>query len=267
MNWHKVALIFHREVRDQIRDRRTLFMVVVLPLLLYPGLAIGMVQVSLLFREQPRTVVVLGAAELPAKPPLLDPDNSRQFSADWFTIPADADKLQIVSDASSSPKDDAAAAKRDSELLAEARELRPLAEQYDRLQQAAKNATNVEGAARANEQVRAAKDELAEKFSNTKIQVLIIVPPGLRQGIEAINRSLTSKGPSENAVASGKSSLGFLVVENSADERGKSGFSRNALARPNCRRRSRRRSIPSRSIWPQSGNFRPASGAKCFRRC
>ena len=71
MNWKNVRLIFHREVRDQIRDRRTLFMVVVLPLLLYPGLAIGMVEVSLLFREQPRTVVVLGAANLPPKPPLL----------------------------------------------------------------------------------------------------------------------------------------------------------------------------------------------------
>ena len=45
MNWHRVRLIFQREVRDQLRDRRTLFMVVVLPLLLYPGLAIGMVQV------------------------------------------------------------------------------------------------------------------------------------------------------------------------------------------------------------------------------
>jgi sodium transport system permease protein len=219
MNWHKVGLIFHREARDQIRDRRTLFMVVVLPLLLYPGLAIGMVQVSLLIREQPRTVVILGAAALPPKPSLLDPDNNRQFSADWFAIPADADKLQIVSDVSTPPKDDAAAAKRDDELLAEARELRPLAEEYDRLQQAAKNATSTEEAARASEQVRAAKDELAEKFSNTKLQVLIIVPPGLKQGIDAINRSLAAKGRSEEATEAGKTSLGFLVVENSADEK------------------------------------------------
>ena len=194
-------------------------MVVVLPLLLYPGLAIGMVQVTLLFREQPRTVVILGAAELPPKPSLLDPENDRQFAADWFTIPADADKLQIVSDVSNPPKDDAVAEKRDSELLTEARELRPLAEQYDRLQQAAKNASSAEEAARANEQVRVAKDELAEKFSNTKIQVLIIVPPGLKQGIQAINRSLASNGPSQNATAVGKTSLGFLVVENSADEK------------------------------------------------
>jgi sodium transport system permease protein len=219
MNWQKVGLIFHREVRDQIRDRRTLFMVVVLPLLLYPGLAIGMVQVSLLFREQPRTVVVLGAPDLPPRPPLLDPENNRQFDPDWFTVPADADKLQIVSEVSAPPKDDSAAAKRDDELLTEARELRPLAEQYDRLQQAAKNAANAEEASRAAEQARIAKDELAEKFSNTKIQVLLIVPSGLKQGIEETNRSLAAKGPAEDAVAGEKTSLGFLVVENSADEK------------------------------------------------
>ena len=34
LNWRNVSLIFHREVRDQLRDRRTLFMIAVLPLLL-----------------------------------------------------------------------------------------------------------------------------------------------------------------------------------------------------------------------------------------
>jgi len=36
-----VKLIFLREVLDQLRDRRTLFMVAVLPLLLYPLLGIA----------------------------------------------------------------------------------------------------------------------------------------------------------------------------------------------------------------------------------
>ncbi len=36
MNWSNVKLIFLREVRDQLRDRRTLFTIAVLPLLLYP---------------------------------------------------------------------------------------------------------------------------------------------------------------------------------------------------------------------------------------
>ena len=70
MNWRNVNLIFLREVRDQLRDRRTLFMIVVLPLLLYPGLAIGMVEISFLIKEQPRTIVLLGSDNLPAEPPL-----------------------------------------------------------------------------------------------------------------------------------------------------------------------------------------------------
>ena len=41
MNWSRVGLIFGKEVRDQVRDRRTLFMVFVLPILLYPILGFG----------------------------------------------------------------------------------------------------------------------------------------------------------------------------------------------------------------------------------
>ena len=36
MRWSNVLVIFRREVRDQVRDRRTLFMIFVLPILLYP---------------------------------------------------------------------------------------------------------------------------------------------------------------------------------------------------------------------------------------
>src|SRR5579872_2373584 len=94
-NWNNIRLIFQREVRDQIRDRRTLFMIVVLPMLLYPGLAIGMVEISFLFREQPRTIVMLGSDNLPAAPPLLS-DN--HFDRQWFTVPDDVDKLRVIHD-------------------------------------------------------------------------------------------------------------------------------------------------------------------------
>ena len=46
MNRRNVRLIFLREVRDQLRDRRTLFMIAVLPLLLYPSLGVGVMQMS-----------------------------------------------------------------------------------------------------------------------------------------------------------------------------------------------------------------------------
>jgi len=59
VTWKNVWLILHREVRDQLRDRRTLFMVLVLPIMLYPGLGIGMLQMTMYFTEQPRQVVIL----------------------------------------------------------------------------------------------------------------------------------------------------------------------------------------------------------------
>ena len=45
MRWSNVYTIFCREVRDQLRDRRTLFMIFVLPILLYPIMGMSWPQV------------------------------------------------------------------------------------------------------------------------------------------------------------------------------------------------------------------------------
>jgi sodium transport system permease protein len=74
MTWSKARLIFLREVRDQLRDRRTLFMILVLPLVLYPALGLGLFQLTLSFGKQARTVGIRGLADLPAEPRLLAPD-------------------------------------------------------------------------------------------------------------------------------------------------------------------------------------------------
>ena len=58
MNWRNVGLIFQREVLDQLRDRRTLFMVAVLPILLYPLL--GKSDMSLIGETQPIFYLMLG---------------------------------------------------------------------------------------------------------------------------------------------------------------------------------------------------------------
>ncbi len=74
MNWVNVRLIFLREVRDQLRDRRTLFMIAVLPLLLYPLMGLSFFQVSQFVRAQPTRVFIAGAREVTgdaALPPLL----------------------------------------------------------------------------------------------------------------------------------------------------------------------------------------------------
>ena len=64
MTWRNIQLVFFREVRDQLRDRRTLFVIVVLPWLMYAFLGMTMMQVQQLSREQSSRVTVVGAEEL-----------------------------------------------------------------------------------------------------------------------------------------------------------------------------------------------------------
>jgi len=69
MNWSNVLLILNREIRDQLRDRRTLFMIFVLPVLLYPFMGMSMFQLMQFTQEHPTRVLVLGAEELPLRTP------------------------------------------------------------------------------------------------------------------------------------------------------------------------------------------------------
>src|SRR5262245_49734405 len=80
MNWTNVKLILLREVRDQLRDRRTMFMIAVLPLLLYPLLGMSLFQVSQFLREQSTRVLIVGLPEsdLPA---LVE---GKQFNPKWL---------------------------------------------------------------------------------------------------------------------------------------------------------------------------------------
>ena len=65
LNWRNVSLILHREVRDQLRDRRTLFTIAVLPLVLYPLLGMSFLQMTQFMREHPTKVRVIGTKSLP----------------------------------------------------------------------------------------------------------------------------------------------------------------------------------------------------------
>src|SRR5262249_48794213 len=120
MHWQNIRLIFLREVRDQFRDRRTLFMIAVLPLLLYPAMGIGMLQMTLLFTEQPRTVVILGEKHLPP-PQLLDGD---RFVSNWFLNPDDASKLKVITDTSVELGGGGLSAARNLRLIEQAKTLR-----------------------------------------------------------------------------------------------------------------------------------------------
>ena len=69
MRWTIIRLIFYRELRDQLRDRRTIFMIVVLPLLLYPLLGVGVLQFAVGLVEKPLVIGIAGSQYLPALTP------------------------------------------------------------------------------------------------------------------------------------------------------------------------------------------------------
>lgn len=74
MRWSNVMLIYARELRDQLRDRRTLFTILVLPLVLYPLMGMALLQVSQFMREHPTRIWLMGTQNLPDDVPLVDED-------------------------------------------------------------------------------------------------------------------------------------------------------------------------------------------------
>ena len=95
MNWSNVRLILAREIRDQLRDRRTLFMIAVLPLLLYPLLGMSFFQVAQFMQEHPTEVLVLGSSELDVLRdlPVLFQDD--RFASELFDDPQKTELLQL----------------------------------------------------------------------------------------------------------------------------------------------------------------------------
>ncbi len=68
MRWSIIRLIWGRELRDQLRDRRTMFVMVLLPLLIYPLGGVGLMQIVLGSGHQASTVGIQGAEYLPPNP-------------------------------------------------------------------------------------------------------------------------------------------------------------------------------------------------------
>ncbi len=93
MTLANVKLILVREVRDQLRDRRTLFMIAVLPILLYPLLGLSMFQVSQFMQEQPTRVLVVGAPDLAGLPPLF---KGNHFDELVFLDPSKLELLELT---------------------------------------------------------------------------------------------------------------------------------------------------------------------------
>jgi len=86
MNWSHIKLIFHREVRDQLRDRRTMFTICVLPILLYPLMGMVMLQVAQFHREQHVSLGIFGYENWPASQPLVADEDQSQIHWKQLTI-------------------------------------------------------------------------------------------------------------------------------------------------------------------------------------
>jgi len=97
MRWKSIRLIYRREMIDQLRDRRTLFTIAILPILLYPLLGMVLLQISQFKREHPISLCVLGKDHLQVPTPLFNGDEFAEGIAedsgsievihyDWGTI-------------------------------------------------------------------------------------------------------------------------------------------------------------------------------------
>jgi sodium transport system permease protein len=94
MRLAQAVTIFKRETRDQFRDRRTLFMIFVLPILLYPMLGFGVVKLAEAFGNKARSVVMIGVDDLPATPALLNPERNG-FDLGVLDDPRDAKLFEV----------------------------------------------------------------------------------------------------------------------------------------------------------------------------
>ncbi|MBX3440798.1 MAG: ABC transporter permease subunit [Planctomyces sp.] len=218
MNWRNVKLIFLREVRDQLRDRRTLFMVAVLPLILYPVMGIGMLNMTVTFTEQTRTVLVVNAGDLP-QPPLIA---SGRILERHFSSPADSEKIRVLTDA---PEDEAALSPADARFLKEVRARLPRLEQLAALADEVRAAESASAPATAElkERLTSQQEELSGWFEQAPVQVLLIVPKNLRADVEAIHGRLAAGARDGEALELPSHPI---LLHNSADEKSAIAFRR-----------------------------------------
>ena len=290
MQSKNVKLIFLREVRDQLRDRRTLFMVAVLPLLLYPALGIGMAQMLTTFSEQTRTVAVIGVDDLP-DPPLLDATSAEQrFRPIWFADPEDASKLRVVTDAMLDSDSAESLSVDESGFLREAmEEYRPVIEDLGQITRRIETlettgaTTNDAGEETAEfRQLVADEDRLKREintwFRSGPCQVLIAIPRDFRERLDEINQGLLRRESVDELI---DNSPRPVILQNTADEKSMIAARRvreavrtwnnrcwrNGCVRPTSPRRSPAPSMRLASTSRPRKRSPPRCGARCSRSC
>ncbi len=222
VQWRNVRLVFMRELRDQLRDRRTLFMVFVLPLLLYPTLGIGMLQLTMLFTEQSRTVVLLGEQYLPP-PPLLDQNH---IVESLFSDARHAAKLNVITASALQSEKPTAATEKSRELLQRGELLATRIAERDKLRGALQNAEREKRTAevsRLSKALDSLQNNIAEEFAASEIQVLVVIPKDFQSNIERVNRELANRGSSQTEIGDYPRPL---IIHNKADEKSQVAYNR-----------------------------------------
>jgi sodium transport system permease protein len=96
MNWHTIVTIYLKELKDSLRDRRTIISMIVVPTLVMPLLMFGagyvMTKVVKQAKDEATSLVVLGGVDSPAVVAALKAEKKFRI------VPADGDYRQMVSD-------------------------------------------------------------------------------------------------------------------------------------------------------------------------
>lgn len=280
MSWRNVKLIFVREVRDQLRDRRTLFMITVLPVLLYPMMGLGIVEMMLTFSEQQRVVVVLNADDLPETPALLDENGIRQEwcedrKQDTSKLRVLAERQNVVTLANAAPDETASASeaahqsqrpsdvsqssaetrrrrgeKSDAELLTAAHDLAARVEALQAIKASSSrkpdDSTDSVTSAGARE---ALQDLISERFGNSGFQILVVVPKGYGDAMQSMNNQIKARSEGSEADATPLVHVPpILIIRNSADDKSSVAFARVHDALTNWEDGVRRQSFENAAL-------------------
>ena len=83
MNWRNIKRLFVRELLGQLRDRRTIFTTVMLPVMIYPVLGLVMMQAVQFMSENSSKLVVVGGFQYEGLPELL---TDEQMEDDQYVV-------------------------------------------------------------------------------------------------------------------------------------------------------------------------------------
>jgi sodium transport system permease protein len=207
MQRRNVGLIFTREIRDQFRDRRTLFMMLVLPILLYPGMGVGMLQMTVLFSNQEREAVILGNDNLPETPSLIEEE---RFAERFFTKdPEAANSLRLILETPPQKEDQEETDLDQHDLILKAHQLIELVRKKHKIDQWEKLEDDVE----QTPELIQLENELAAAFATFPAEIVIYFPPEFDQ---FINEYLSQDRPADNDTIT--DDLRPVVVYSGADE-------------------------------------------------